>query len=178
MNARRWGLVTGLAAVAIAAGYGVGHWVLRTPGPVTQTASAPATLTDLAGQSHSLDEWRGKLVLLNFWATWCPPCREEIPLLLRTQKQFADRNVQIVGVAIDNPEAVLAFQEQMHIDYPILMGGDDGITLMTRYGNAAGALPYSVFIAPDGRILRRKIGAFRGRELETSLQELLSHKTP
>ena len=176
MRPTGWAWIAALAVLSLAAGYGVGHWFLRTPAPVASIGTATPTLPDLEGRNHKLEEWRGKLVVLNFWATWCPPCREEIPLLLDAQRQFAGQNVQIVGVAIDNPEAVAAYRDQMHIDYPILVGGDEGLTLMTRYGNSAGALPYSVFLSSDGRILRRKIGAFRKEELVKDLRDLLKHK--
>lgn len=177
MTPRRWGLLLVLALLAVVVGYGVGHWYLRRPAPALPAARVPTALPDLDGHMHALDEWRGKFVLLNFWATWCPPCREEIPLLVQAQRKFASRNLQIVSVAIDSPDAVAAFRDQMHIDYPILLGGDDALALTTHYGDSAGALPYSVFIAPNGQVVRHQIGAFESQELEKTLQELLPRKS-
>jgi thiol-disulfide isomerase/thioredoxin len=173
---RQWGLLLVAAALAAALGYGVGHWVLRTPSAPAPEAQRDFTLRDLDGRSHSLKEWQGKVVLLNFWATWCPPCREEMPLLIAAQQRYAAQGLQIVGVAVDTPDAVAAYRDRMHIDYPLLMGGDDAIPLMARFGNTGGALPYSVFLDPTGAVVARKIGAFQARELDQRLVEMLATK--
>ncbi|MFQ5982950.1 MAG: TlpA family protein disulfide reductase, partial [Woeseiaceae bacterium] len=116
----------------------------------------------------------GKIVLLNFWAPWCAPCREEIPLLMDLQKRYRGRGLQVVGIAIDDRDNVVHFRDEMSINYPILVGQDDAITLMTRYGNRIGSLPFSVTINREGRIVARKLGVYRRTELEDLLRPLLA----
>ena len=121
---------------------------------------------DLNGQPRQLAQWRGKVVVLNFWATWCNPCREEMPMLNR----YADRYggaVAVVGVALDNPVAVRNFVREFGIRYPILLAGDSAeVDLSTRFGNAKSVLPYSVLIGRDGRVLAQKFGLIRAHDLE------------
>ena len=112
------------------------------------------TLADVEGRPRSIAEWDGKLVFLNFWATWCPPCLEEIPGFMRLQSLNADAGVQFLGVALDNPDNVRAFMAEHGMNYPSLHGERDAIALGRLYGNRIGALPYTVVIGRDGRILR------------------------
>ncbi len=99
------------------------------------------TLPELDGKKHSLEEWRGKVIVLNFWATWCPPCREEIPLLIALQKERAAEGLQVVSVAIDNKTAVMLYRQSAGINYPVLMGGDEaprpGRPLRQQHGGPA-----------------------------------------
>ena len=127
-----------MAAVAALAGYGVAHYINHRPPAAVQTpATAPEfALRDLAGKSHRLAEWRGKLVLLNFWATWCPPCREEIPLFIDLQRRYAGQGLQIVGISIDDPAAVARYWQDMKINYPLLLADDATLDLMAC-GNLA-----------------------------------------
>ena len=136
------------------------------------------TLPDLDGKKHSLEEWRGKVIVLNFWATWCPPCREEIPLLIALQKQHAAEGLQVVGVAIDNETAVRPYRQSAGINYPVLMGDDEALDLVARYGNRMGALPFTVIIDRSGAIVARKLGAFTRNELESLVEPLLNPAKP
>jgi len=168
-------------AAAVAAAV-LGYWAagqLRTadaPAPAGEqlaTTAVPFTLPDLEGKAHTLDDWSGRVLVLNFWATWCPPCREEIPAFMELQKTYGARGLQVVGVAIDEPQAVRDYRDGLLIDYPLLVGDRDAVDLMNRYGNLAGVLPYSVVIARDGRIVARKQGAYTHDELEAIVQPLL-----
>lgn len=123
-------------------------------------------LPDLDGNPQSLSQWRGKIVLLNFWASWCGPCRKEMPQLAAAQKRYADRGVQIIGVALDQPEAVRAYLKKTPVDYPILIGIDADPVPTERFGDAAGLLPYSVLIGRDGRILDSKMGELDRTQLD------------
>lgn len=165
------------ALAALAAGYFTALW-LRAP--VTDTASGGQAvefrLADLAGKEHRLEEWHGRVVVLNFWATWCPPCREEIPIFIDLQKRLGDKGLQFVGIAIDDASAVASYQREIGINYPSLLGGDGGMGLMSAYGNTAGGLPFTVILDRDGRIAARKVGAFRRVELEALLSPLLTAK--
>ena len=170
--------VVALGVLASLAGFGAGRLV-HAPGKIDAPAAAKDfTLHDLAGKTHTLGEWRGKLVLLNFWATWCPPCRREIPLFIQTQNRYAQQGLQIVGIAVDNPEPVARYWQEMHFNYPILLADDHTFDLMAAYGDTDGSLPYSVLIKPDGQVVKAKLGAFEETELEGLLQPLLTNAKP
>lgn len=163
-----------VAASALAAGYGAALWLRPAPPAPDTRQSAPAdfTLKDLNDRSRRLSEWSGKPVLLNFWATWCAPCREEIPLFIETRQRHADLGLEIVGVAIDQKTDAQEFVTKFRVPYPILLADDTTLDLMARYGNPTGVLPYSVILRADGSIAHRKVGAFRPTDLEEALTSL------
>lgn len=109
------------------------------------------------GEQHRLGDWHGKLVLVNFWATWCEPCREEMPLLDTAAKKYANDGFAVVGVAIDDPDAVADFLKTGRVGYPILFGGDD---TLKNAGDTAGVLPYSLLIGRDGKMIKLRAGSF------------------
>lgn len=168
-------LVAVIGVAAALAGYGMARLVHTNPNPVTAPSSTGKDfeLPDLAGKPHSLGDWRGKLVLLNFWATWCPPCRSEIPGFVRLQRRYGDAGLQIVGISVDNPEAVARFWQEMKINYPLLLADDSVYDLMAAYGNKEAGLPYSVIIRPDGQIAATRLGAYREKDLDALLAPLL-----
>jgi thiol-disulfide isomerase/thioredoxin len=163
-----------------------GYWLAQTLRPAEITAAKTYgggelinfTLPELDGKPHSLEAWRGKVIVLNFWATWCPPCREEIPLLIALQKQRATEGLQVVSVAIDNETAVRPYSRSAGINYPVLLGGDEALDLVARYGNNMGALPFTVIIDRSGAIAVRKLGAFTRNELESLVEPLLRPPQP
>ena len=122
-------------------------------------------LEDLTGTPRKLSEWRGKLVLVNFWATWCSPCLHEIPMLIEQQQAFGARGLQVIGPAMDEPETVRNGAPQLGIPYPVLVGDAAVVDAMQALGDTLGALPYSVLIDPNGNIVARKHGEFRRDEL-------------
>lgn len=130
------------------------HGGLPDSGPVTR--STPFVLSDVDGVQHSSAHWNDKNVVLNFWATWCPPCRREIPLLI----DFGEKHpaFQVVGVAVDDVDAVKKFSDEIGINYINLVGQADAIKVGMDHGNASGALPYTVVISPQGEIIHRVIG--------------------
>jgi thiol-disulfide isomerase/thioredoxin len=134
----------------------------------------PVERPDVDGKSRALAEWRGKLVLVNFWASWCGPCREEMPLLDKTQQQLAAKGLQIVGIASDSAVATRDYLDTVPVHYPILI--DDpakGEALSETFGNDHDVLPYSVLIGADGRILARRAGNFTEATLEAWLAPYL-----
>lgn len=147
---------------------------LRSPAlEATPAAAVDFALPDLAGRQRALSEWRGQVILLNFWATWCPPCREEIPLLIRLHERYATQGLAIIGIAIDRQQEVDDYRRALEIPYPILMAEEEGLALLARYGNRPGSLPYSVVIDRNGAIAERKLGIYREAELEARLRPLL-----
>jgi len=131
------------------------------------------TLPDLDGQRHSISEWDGKLIVLNFWATWCAPCRKEAPLFVQLQKRYGDRGVQFVGVAVDKVEPVRRFVKEYNVNYPILHGIQNAMDAGALYGDQEGTLPYTVVIGRDGRIRR----IFQKRVERVDLEPVLKDAT-
>lgn len=106
-------------------------------------------LFDLENRLRSINEWDGKALLINFWATWCEPCREEIPLFQKIRAEYQDQ-FEIIGVALDLPDLVAEMRAELDIEYPLLFGQEDADQVMRDYGHATGTLPYSVFVDSDG----------------------------
>ena len=178
MKRREWVLTAGVAAVAGTAGYAYSWW--RT-GANSEEADAAQTvrafeateLPGLDGQPQSLRQWRGKVVVVNFWATWCTPCREELPVFIRLQERHGGRGLQFVGIAVDVPTRVKPYARELGINFPILVAGLAGIELARVMGNRAAVLPYTVIAGRDGAIAGRHVGAYTEANLEPLLQGLL-----
>lgn len=130
------------------------------------------TLGDINGNPVSAADFDGKIVLFNFWATWCTPCVEEMPMLSGLQQNFANRGLQVVGIALDDPHKAGDFAAQLGIAYPILVGTTDAILVGRRFGNRAGMLPYSVLVDSDGMVRWAYLGALDKQELESQVQSL------
>ncbi|GMR01556.1 MAG: thiol-disulfide oxidoreductase ResA [Gammaproteobacteria bacterium] len=123
---------------------------------------------DLNGQFRNIKEWDGKLIFLNFWATWCPPCLKEIPEFIELQKTYGDQGFQIIGIAIDDEEAVREYVKEVGMNYPALVVQNEGVMLAKRYGNGIGVLPYTVIINRGGEIshtIRGELSKIRAKEL-------------
>ena len=157
-----------LAVVSLASGWALYHYTQSTDTQTTVNQSgAPAkpktlsvidqkraefSLPDLAGKQHAIKEWDGKVILLNFWATWCPPCRREIPAFIELQEQFGPQGFQVIGVAIDEKDAVEDYADGLGVNYPILIGSNSALKISAAYGNRFGQLPYSLVIDRQGII--------------------------
>jgi len=125
------------------------------------------------GERRSIAAYDGDVILLNFWATWCPPCRREIPALVTLQHQLRDRDFTVVGVALDDRDSVHRFAREHGIDYPLLIGARDAFAIAGRYGNPRGTLPYSVVIDRDGTIRATHQGALTREAAEKLVRPLL-----
>ena len=139
----------------------------EAPRQVSQTQppqpTVPETLPDIAlpdqsGAPRSLLSWKGHPLIINFWATWCGPCREEIPLLNSLRKQRSADKLEVIGIAIDEQQAVLKFAKEIGIQYPVLMGEQEGYEAAEHFGVASLVLPFSVFVDSQGRIVTLKVG--------------------
>ena len=156
---------------------GSGPEITRVTQPATDR-SAPQRrpdfwLPDPQGTRHGISEWDGKLLVMNFWATWCPPCLHEIPMFITLQERYGERGVQFLGIAIDDGDSVGAFAEQIGLNYPTLHGQLDAIEVMGAYGNKSGGLPFTVFISPSGQIVARHPGVLDEVAATALIEELL-----
>jgi thiol-disulfide isomerase/thioredoxin len=130
-------------------------------------------LPDLDGTLRSSSEWDGTVRVVNFWATWCPPCIREIPLLVEIQREYAQRGVQVLGIAIDGTEAVTDFAADFEFNYPVLIGEEDGMELGHQFLDGFIGLPFTAFTDRSGRILRVHSGEIHREQIEAILAELL-----
>jgi len=110
------------------------------------------SMKDVDGKTHDINEYNGKVLIVNFWATWCPPCRREIPALIELQEKYQSKGFTIVGVALDSRQAAVDYVDPMSINYPILVGESEGIAISQAYGNQLSVLPYTVVIDRKGII--------------------------
>lgn len=129
--------------------------------------------TDLRGNDAKISDWRGKLRIVNFWATWCPPCREEIPGFVRLQQKYRNHGVIFIGVALDNEEQVKRFAEETQMNYPVLVAGYEAMRLARDAGNRSSALPFTVVIEADGGFADAFSGVLSEEKLESVIQDLL-----
>lgn len=173
---RALAIFAAVAAVSAATGYGARRWWLQaSDGEVAQLDTKllfAARLTNLSGDTDTLETWRGQVLVVNFWATWCAPCREEIPIFVSMQKRLGARGLQFIGIAIDRPDPVRAFQREYGMNYPILIGGIETMELLRSTGNKAGVLPYTLVINRGGGVSARKLGVLKESQLEAILQPL------
>jgi thiol-disulfide isomerase/thioredoxin len=131
-----------------------------------------ANLPDTQGQTHALSEWRGKVLLVNFWATWCSPCVEEMPELVDLQNSSEIKNLQIVGIGVDSPSNVQQFTKKYLISYPILVAGMEGTEIARALGNQAGGLPFTVLLDSEGRVRQTYLGRLNMNQVKADLGNL------
>ncbi|MEJ2360914.1 MAG: TlpA disulfide reductase family protein [Gammaproteobacteria bacterium] len=183
MNKKRYGLWAGFIVLCFVLGGGL-YWgyyashqskkpAVRKPLSMLNQPRPDFTLSDIRNKPHDIRQWDGKVILLNFWATWCPPCRHEIPGFIRMYKKFKDKGFVIVGVALDTRQNAIDFLDPMGINYPVLVGEKQGLDLTQQYGNAMGVLPYSVIIDRKGIIRDTVAHAMTEKQAEQLIQPLL-----
>lgn len=174
-----------VAIVALALGFlGARAWRAHQSPEAASTAEAtpiakPPVLTlpefslkNRAGELQSIHSWPGKSLIINFWATWCAPCRREIPMLLELQQQHAADGVQLVGIAVDFREDVLKYADSMKIDYPLLIGEQDGLQAVDAFGIEAVGFPYTVFTDAQGNIVTTHIGELHKQQADLILDTI------
>jgi thiol-disulfide isomerase/thioredoxin len=131
------------------------------------------TLHDLDGKAHQLAEWDGRPVIVNFWATWCAPCRRELPLLNHLQQVYGPKRLQVVGIAVDFADDVRAFLQKMPLRYPVLVGEEDGLEAARAFGVETMAFPFSAFIDSSGRVLLVHLGELHQEQADAILATVI-----
>jgi thiol-disulfide isomerase/thioredoxin len=179
------GVVMAAGLLSLLAGYGVNRWLgperpnataALEPVPAAQTLLLQlplAEFADFSGTRHNLSKWRSHVVLLNFWASWCPPCRTEIPDLMALQQAYGERGLRVIGIAVDDPDAARQFAEKLGINFPLLVGGIDALDLSRSLGNRFSALPFTALFDRQGQAVLVEAGEQSRNTLEQQIQPLL-----
>jgi len=172
---RQWIIITLISLLALLAGVFSSHWISKTG-----LASDPAIKAFFAnpwqtadGKSVKTEAWQGKVLVVNFWASWCPPCVEEMPTLDLLQKDFLQQNVLFVGIGIDSPSNIREFLKNTPVLYPIVIGGLEGSALSKQMGNTSGALPYTLIINSKGKAVYSKLGKISEDELRKAIKSAI-----
>lgn len=169
---RRW-LMGGVAVAAATAGGGVAWWRSQ---PQAMEPSAEQQLWHQVfeapdGKPFAMADWKGQSVLLNFWATWCPPCVKEMPMLSEFAAQKSRHGIQVIGLAVDKSEAVQRFLQRQPVQYPVAMAMQGGLGLTRSLGNLQGGLPFTVLFDARGQVQQRKIGELSNEDLASWSQK-------
>ncbi|MCK9396496.1 MAG: TlpA family protein disulfide reductase [Methylobacter sp.] len=162
------------AIIALGLGMTVRHFFSDVNNATSPGVLPEFNLPDLSGRQHNISEWRGKIIVINFWATWCPPCRKEIPDFIDLQAQYADKGLQFIGIALEDREPVAEYAAATKINYPILLGGDNGIALAQQLGNSIGAVPYTIIVDRQGQIIDRHPGELSKQQIVDIVAPLLN----
>ena len=182
MNGKVVALLVTVAALAGAGGYYLysQRGAATAPAPAAaEPAPAPALalaatipdfqLADREGQLRSLKDWQGKSLIVNFWATWCAPCRREIPLLQQIARERGKDGFQVIGIAVDFRDKVIEYADQIGIDYPLLIGEQEALDAATAFGVEAVGFPFTVFADKQGRVIAAHLGELHRDEAELIL---------
>ena len=161
-----------IALVSLALGLTAQRWYAADEPPAAAAIAEPP-LRDLDGRPRTLAEWRGQVVILNFWATWCPPCREEMPEFVNLQRELEGKGLRFVGVAIDDPEEVRAFLKENPVNYTILIGDEQAPDWADKLGNRLSALPFSAVFDQGGKLVYTQTGIFKREQLLKVVKPLL-----
>jgi len=179
MTSRRAIVLAFALAGAVAVGAGV-LWrqVVEDSLPASAVPRDGATLLalalpDPAGKQEPLGQWKGRVLVVNFWATWCEPCREEMPRFVKLQDQYGAKGLQFVGIAIDEPDKAARFAADVPLNYPTLVGGYGAIELSKTLGNRLGALPFTVVMDRNGGIVHTQLGPLKDAQLQSIISQLL-----
>ena len=175
MNRREWIIIFTVGLLALLGGALTSQWISKT-GLASDTSvkaffANPWQTPD--GKPANLSEWQGKVLVVNFWASWCPPCVEEMPTLDHLQQEYFQQNVLFVGIGIDSPSNIREFLKSTPVSYPIVIGGMEGSNISKQMGNTQGALPYTVVINAKGKAVYTKLGKIDEDELIKAIKSAI-----
>ena len=172
MNRRQLIIIVAISLLALLGGVLTSQWIYKTG-----LASDPAVKAFFAnswqtpdGKTVNTQEWQGKVLVVNFWASWCPPCVEEMPALDKLQQEFLQQNFLFVGIGIDSPSNIREFLSKTPVSYPIVIGGLEGSNLSTQLGNSQGALPYTIIINSKGKASYSKLGKISEDDIRRAIK--------
>ena len=165
-----------LVVAAVAVGLGASVRYLSPTSGKTGGKSPDFVFATLDGKVASLGDWRGKVVVLNFWATWCPPCREEMPAFSAINSQLAGKPVQFVGIGIDTPDNIANFQKATPVSYPLFIAGYETLKQTAELGNKSLSLPFTIIVDQSGNIALAHQGKLDEHQLLQHLKPLLAAK--
>jgi thiol-disulfide isomerase/thioredoxin len=175
MNRRQLIIIVAISLLALLGGVLTSQWIYKTG-----LASDPAVKAFFAnswqtpnGKTVNTQEWQGKVLVVNFWASWCPPCVEEMPALDKLQQEFMQQNVLFVGIGIDSPSNIREFLSKTPVSYPIVIGGLEGSNLSKQMGNSQGALPYTIIINAKGKATYSKLGKISEDDIRSAIKSAL-----
>ena len=170
-------------AIALALTIGTAIWFnLQHQPATTQALPTPKilpehlpvfTMQDTSGITRNSREWQGKILIVNFWASWCPPCLEEIPELIDLQNRYSPQGLQVIGVAIDDPDQAKSFMQAQGVNFPVIIGVDDAIELGKKMGNRISTLPYTAIFDQQGKTRYAQPGKISKNDLELLIKSLL-----
>ncbi|HEV3241164.1 MAG TPA: TlpA disulfide reductase family protein [Casimicrobiaceae bacterium] len=166
----RWLALAIVGMLAVAFGVGFALW---DRSPADTSALLALSLPDTQGALQPLRQWQGKVLVVNFWATWCEPCREEMPEFVRAQRELGPKGVQFVGIAVDQRDKVVQFAKELQLNYPALIGGYAAMDLSKPLGNRLLALPFTVILDRDGRIAHTQLGPLKPSQLHSIIDKLV-----
>jgi thiol-disulfide isomerase/thioredoxin len=172
MHSRRDLLKIGaLGVAAAAAGGALSIFLSKGSNPAGPFESVQ--FSDLSGNLRRIDEWNARLLLVNFWATWCPPCLEEIPALVAARRKVSSSGIEFIGIAIDSVPKITEFAAKFGITYPVLVGGSQTLGLLRSLGNPTGGLPFTIIRNDRRQIGYRHVGALTQPQIEEQLRSML-----
>jgi len=157
-------------AMALSAGVGLAIWDRQPPDARELLA---LSLPDAQGAEQPLRQWRGKVLVVNFWATWCGPCRDEMPEFVKAQRDLGPRGLQVVGIAIDQPDKVVRFAKDLDLNYPALIAGYEAMEVAKPLGDRLLALPFTVVLDRQGKVAHTQLGPMKPAQLRKIVGDLL-----
>jgi len=170
VNRLRKVIIPAAGIIALGLGIGVAIWERH---PADAAPLFALSLPDTQGNRQSLNQWRGKVLVVNFWATWCEPCREEMPQFVQAHRELGAKGLQFVGIAVDEPGKVAQFASELGLNYPALIGGYEALELSRPLVNRVGGLPFTVIIGREGGIAHIQLGPIKPGQLRSIVSNLL-----
>ena len=174
-------IVVAVIAAGLLSLAGLAMWIGQSGAPTAKLSELDvsagtiytSSFPDTEGKQQSLGQWQHKLLIINFWATWCGPCKEEMPIFAKLQKKYGANGLQIIGIAADLPLNVVNFDKKLNVGYPLLPDEARAIEFSKRLGNRLGLLPHTVIVQPGGEVLRSQLGVINEAEFEAFIVQNL-----